>query len=115
MGNATLKRTSETDISKCLLSKMQTGDLDLAGFPVINVFEYSKEFVLEMVVPGFTQDQIMVKVVNRELKVFSMIRSLPENTRVGERVLHEEYIINSFYRSFILTEYIDVEYPDFLM
>ncbi len=74
--------------------------------PPIDIYESDEGLVLYADLPGVTAETIDLQVQNNKLTLFGRIRTgIPENARV----VHQEYGVGDFFRSFILSDDVDHE------
>jgi HSP20 family molecular chaperone IbpA len=72
--------------------------------PLIDIHEGPDGLILEADLPGVTEDHLNVHLEDNVLVLQARVRSpFPE----GARVLHEEYRVTDFYRSFILSDEVE--------
>jgi HSP20 family protein len=72
----------------------------------VNVKENEKEYVLEVVAPGFEKDSFSVHLDQDQLTISAERKQEAENT---DKQIRNEYVYRSFKRSFTLDEKIDAE------
>lgn len=75
--------------------------------PSANVIEDDKEFKIELAAPGMKKDDFKVDIVNNKLTISSEQNT--EKEEVNENYTRKEFSYNSFSRTFILPEYVEVE------
>lgn len=73
----------------------------------VNSKETEKEYVLELVAPGFQKEDFKISLDNNVLTV-SLEKKAEEENR-NEKIIRKEYKYQSFSRSFTVNEKIDVE------
>jgi HSP20 family molecular chaperone IbpA len=72
--------------------------------PLIDIHEGPDGLILEADLPGVTEDRLNVHLEDNVLVLQARVASpFPE----GARVLHEEYRVSDFYRSFILSDEVE--------
>jgi HSP20 family protein len=72
--------------------------------PLIDIHEGPDGLVLEADLPGVTEDRLNIHLEDNVLVLEAKVPSpFPE----GARVLHEEYRVSDFYRSFILSDEVE--------
>jgi HSP20 family molecular chaperone IbpA len=72
--------------------------------PLIDIHEGPDGLTLEADLPGATEDNLFVQLEDNVLSLHARIRSpAPE----AARLLHEEYRVGDYYRSFILSDEVD--------
>ena len=72
--------------------------------PLIDIHEGPEGLVLEADLPGVTEEGITIQLEDNVLSLHARVTSpVPE----GARVLHEEYRVRDFYRSFILSDEVE--------
>jgi HSP20 family molecular chaperone IbpA len=72
--------------------------------PLIDIHEGPDGLVLEADLPGVTEDHLNVHLEDNVLVLHAKVPSpFPD----GARVLHEEYRVSDFYRSFILSDEVE--------
>jgi HSP20 family molecular chaperone IbpA len=72
--------------------------------PPIDIHEGPDGLVLEADLPGASEENLTVQL---EENVLSLHARVPSPAPDGARVLHEEYQVADFYRSFILSDEVD--------
>ena len=77
-----------------------------ASVPV-NIIETQKDYVLEVVAPGFQKEDFRISLDNKTLTVLLEVKERQEQT--NERFIRKEYRFKSFSRSFTIDEKIDAE------
>ncbi|MBM4074426.1 MAG: Hsp20/alpha crystallin family protein [Planctomycetes bacterium] len=99
MSNQIVKTTTEPDVT--------THDVhtDPVVFtPPIDIFETAEGLVLQADLPGVAIDSLELQVQDNKLTLFGrVIPNLPENARL----IHQEYAVGHFLRSFILSDEVD--------
>jgi HSP20 family protein len=73
-----------------------------ANMPAVNVKEDEKNYVMELVVPGFSKEELKVKVENDMLTVSGETKSDKEET--DKNYTRREYRFQSFSRNFHLPD-----------
>ena len=72
--------------------------------PPIDIYETDEGLILRADLPGVSLDTLELQVQDNKLTLFGrMEQSVPENARL----LHQEYEIGDFLRSFILSDEVD--------
>jgi len=72
--------------------------------PLIDIHEGPDGLILEADLPGVTEDNLSVQLEDNVLVLHARVPSaFPE----GARVIHEEYRVGDFYRSFILSDEVE--------
>ena len=72
--------------------------------PLIDIHEGPDGLILEADLPGVTEDNLNIQLEDNVLTLHARVPSpFPE----GARVLHEEYRVSDFYRSFILSDEVE--------
>jgi HSP20 family protein len=72
--------------------------------PLIDIHEGPDGLILEADLPGVTEDHLNIHLEDNVLVLQAKVPSpFPE----GARVLHEEYRVSDFYRSFILSDEVE--------
>jgi HSP20 family molecular chaperone IbpA len=72
--------------------------------PLIDIHEGPEGLLLEADLPGVTEDRLKVHLEDNVLILQAKVSSpFPQ----GARVLHEEYRVSDFYRSFILSDEVE--------
>lgn len=72
--------------------------------PPIDIYETDEGLVLCADLPGVTADDLDLQIQDNKLTLFGRVRSpLPE----GARMVHQEYRVCGYLRSFILSEEVD--------
>ena len=74
--------------------------------PPIDIYETDDGLVLYADLPGVTTEGLELQVQNNRLALFGRVR----NDQDGELILHEEYKVGDFLRSFILSDEVDHEH-----
>jgi HSP20 family protein len=84
--------------------------------PKANIKELEKEYVIELAVPGYAKKDFELNVEDDTLKISAQKEVKKEETRSesgrrddGDKLLHSEYYIDSFERSFTLSKNVDVD------
>jgi HSP20 family protein len=78
--------------------------LQQANTPLIDIHEGPEGLILEADLPGATEDNLSIQLEDNVLALHARVPSpFPE----GARVLHEEYRVSDFYRSFILSDEVE--------
>lgn len=74
--------------------------------PPIDIYETEEGLVLRADLPGVTIDMLDLQVQDNKLTLFGrVVPGLPENARL----VHQEYAVGDFLRSFILSDQVDHE------
>ena len=74
--------------------------------PYIDIYESEEGLVLTADLPGVTIDTLELQVQDNRLTLFGRVSaSVPD----GARILHQEYGVGDFLRSFILSDEVDHE------
>ncbi|MEW4529778.1 MAG: Hsp20/alpha crystallin family protein [Maioricimonas sp. JB045] len=74
--------------------------------PPIDIFESEEGLVLRADLPGVAADQLDLQVQDNKLTLFGRVgTAVPE----GARLVHQEYHVGDFLRSFILSDEVDHE------
>ncbi|GAC1467319.1 MAG: hypothetical protein NVSMB9_08810 [Isosphaeraceae bacterium] len=72
--------------------------------PLIDIHEGAEGLVLQADLPGVTENNIRIQLEDNVLSLHAQVSSpVPE----GARLLHEEYRVGDFFRSFILSDEVD--------
>lgn len=72
--------------------------------PPIDIHEGPDGLILEADLPGASENQVSIQLEDNVLSLYAQITtSAPE----GARILHQEYQVGDFYRSFILSDEVD--------
>jgi HSP20 family molecular chaperone IbpA len=79
-------------------------ELRKAITPPIDIHEAPEGLTLEADLPGATEDQLFIQL---EDNVLSMHARVEPPVREGARLLHQEYHVGDYYRSFILSDEVD--------
>lgn len=74
--------------------------------PPIDIFETEAGLVLLADLPGVTSDTLELQVQDNKLTLFGRVRPPVES---GGRIIHQEYGVGHFLRSFILSDEVDHE------
>ncbi|AGA30170.1 Hsp20/alpha crystallin family protein [Singulisphaera acidiphila] len=72
--------------------------------PPIDIHESPDGLILEADLPGATENQVSIQL---EDNVLSLSAQVNTSTPEGSRILHQEYQVGDFYRSFILSDEVD--------
>jgi HSP20 family molecular chaperone IbpA len=72
--------------------------------PLIDIHEGPEGLILEADLPGVTDDNLNIQL---EDNVLTLHARVPSPFPQGARVLHEEYRVSDFYRSFILSDEVE--------
>lgn len=72
--------------------------------PLIDIHEGPDGLILEADLPGATEDGIAIQL---EDNVLSLNARVPPPAPDGARLLHEEYRVGDYYRSFILSDEVE--------
>jgi HSP20 family molecular chaperone IbpA len=74
--------------------------------PPIDIHEGPEGLTLEADLPGATENNLFIQLEDNVLSLHARIESpVPE----GARLVHEEYYVGDYYRSFILSDEVDRE------
>lgn len=74
--------------------------------PPIDIHEGPDGLTLEADLPGATEENLFIQLEDNVLSLHARIQSpAPE----GARLIHEEYLVGDYYRSFILSDEVDRE------
>lgn len=74
--------------------------------PPIDIFDTEEGLVLLADLPGVTVDSLELQIQDNKLTLFGRVKPLvPENARI----VHEEYEVGDYLRSFILSDDVDHE------
>ena len=86
---------------------------ELPGFQhsiPVNVIEKEKEYVLEIVAPGYTKEQFSINIEKDTLTLSAMAnQGEKEKEKEKERVIRKEFTAKGFKKSFTLPELTDGE------
>lgn len=74
--------------------------------PPIDIYETPDGLVLYADLPGVTADSLDLQVQDNRLTLYGRVR---QSTGAAVRVLHQEYQMGDFLRSFILSDEVDHE------
>jgi HSP20 family molecular chaperone IbpA len=74
--------------------------------PPIDIYETPDGLVLYADLPGVTADSLDLQVQDKRLTLYGRVR---QSTGAAVRVLHQEYQMGDFLRSFILSDEVDHE------
>ncbi|HIE97938.1 MAG TPA: Hsp20/alpha crystallin family protein [Planctomycetes bacterium] len=74
--------------------------------PPIDIYETNDGLVLYADLPGVTTEGLELQVQDNRLALFGRVR----NDQDGRAMLHEEYKVGDFLRSFILSDEVDHEH-----
>lgn len=72
--------------------------------PPIDIFETSEGLVLRADLPGVAPDSLELQIQDNKLSLFGRVTA---PVTEGARLLHEEYHVGDFVRSFILSDDVD--------
>ncbi|HRH36978.1 MAG TPA: Hsp20/alpha crystallin family protein [Flavobacteriales bacterium] len=75
--------------------------------PRVNIVENDKAFTIHLLAPGFTKEELKLKVENSQLTVSA--NAAEEKTSENERWTRREFKFNSFSRTFTLPENVNTE------
>ena len=82
-------------------------DVHRAFTPPIDIHEGPEGLTLEADLPGATENNLFIQLEDNVLSLHARIDlPVPE----GARLVHEEYYVGDFYRSFILSDDVDREH-----
>ncbi len=76
--------------------------------PKANIKELEKEYVIELAVPGYSKKDFELNVEDDTLKI-SAQKEVKKEEKDGDKLIHSEYFIDSFERSFTLSKNVDVD------
>jgi HSP20 family protein len=76
--------------------------------PKANIKELEKEYVIQLAVPGYTKKDFELNVEDDTLKI-SAQKEVKKEEKDGDKLIHSEYYIDSFERSFTLSKNVDVD------
>jgi HSP20 family protein len=71
--------------------------------PLIDIHESPDGLILEADLPGAGESQVSIQLEDNVLSLHAKVPPAPE----GARLLHEEYRVGDFYRSFILSDEVE--------
>ena len=74
--------------------------------PPIDIFETADGLVLQADLPGVAQESLELQIQNNKLSLFGKVSS---SIPADARLIHQEYHIGHFLRSFILSDEVDHE------
>ena len=84
--------------------------------PKANIKELEKEYVIELAVPGYSKKDFELNVEDDTLKISAHKEVKKEETRPergrrgdGDKLIHSEYFIENFERSFTLSKNVDAD------
>jgi HSP20 family molecular chaperone IbpA len=87
-------------------AEQTTAEVQGAYIPPIDIHEGAEGLTLEADLPGATERNLQIHLEDNVLNLFAKIDSpAPE----GARLVHEEYRLGNFHRSFILSDEVDRE------
>lgn len=72
--------------------------------PLIDIHEGAEGLILEADLPGATEDQVQIQLEDNVLTLHARVATTPSDS---VRLLHEEYRLGDFHRSFILSDEVD--------
>ena len=83
--------------------------------PAVNIAEADDRFVMEMIIPGFTKEEVSIEIDKDVLTIYAEVQQ--ENEQKAEQFTRREFTKRSFKRSFNLPETvnqpeIDAQYQD---
>lgn len=85
-------------------SDEQSREAQLVFTPPIDIFETAEGLVLLADLPGVAPDSLELQVQDNKLTLFGRVEAtLPD----GARLIHQEYRVGHFLRSFILSDEVD--------
>lgn len=103
-----LVRVNRSPLFSDLFNQMWNDfDLEMKHKPSTNIIENEKEFRLEVVLPGWTKEEVKVE-IDKDLLRISGERS-EENNESKDEFLRKEFKKETFERSFTLPKDIDHE------
>ncbi len=73
--------------------------------PPIDIHEGPDGLILEADLPGASENQVSIQLEDNVLSLYAQITT--SAPRGGARILHQEYQVGDFYRSFILSDEVD--------
>ncbi|RUA27125.1 MAG: Hsp20/alpha crystallin family protein [Bacteroidetes bacterium] len=76
--------------------------------PKANIKELEKEYIIELAVPGYTKKDFELNVEDDTLKI-SARKEEKKEEKENDKLIHSEYYIESFERSFTLSKNVDVD------
>ncbi len=79
-----------------------------AYMPKANIKEFEKEYVIELAVPGYSKKDFELNVEDDTLKI-SAKKEVKKEEKEGDKLIHSEYFIDSFERSFTLSKNVDAD------
>lgn len=85
-------------------------DVEMKHKPATNIVENEKEFRLEVILPGWTKEEVKVEIDKNLLKISGQIKE--ENEKIKEEFLRKEFKKHSFERAFTLPKEIDYQKID---
>jgi HSP20 family protein len=72
--------------------------------PAVNIKEDDAQFVIQLLVPGFDKDDIVIDVDNQVLTISSKEKEAGAEVQKEERFTRKEFELGTFHRSFTLPE-----------
>ncbi len=76
--------------------------------PKANIKELDKEYVIELAVPGYSKKDFELNVEDDTLKI-SAQKEVKKEEKDGDKLIHSEYYIENFERSFTLSKNVDAD------
>jgi len=76
--------------------------------PKANIKELEKEYIIELAVPGYSKKDFELNVEDDTLKI-SARKEEKKEEKENDKLIHSEYYIESFERSFTLSKNVDVD------
>ena len=76
--------------------------------PKANIKELEKEYQIELAVPGYSKKDFELNVEDDTLKI-SAHKEIKKEDKDGDKLIHSEYYIEDFERSFTLSKNVDVD------
>jgi HSP20 family protein len=77
------------------------------GYPPVNIHETKEAYVLDVLVPGLTKEDLKIGLDNNILSISAEKKT--EQQSEGEKRIRREFSFRSFKRSFTLDETVDAE------
>jgi HSP20 family protein len=76
--------------------------------PKANIIELEKEYLIELAVPGYSKKDFELNVEDDTLKI-SAHKEIQKEDKEDDKLLHSEFYIQDFERSFTLSKNIDTD------
>jgi len=76
--------------------------------PKANIKELEKEYIIELAVPGYSKKDFELNVEDDTLTI-SAKKEVKKEEKDGDKIIHSEYFIDSFERSFTLSKNVDTD------